>query len=152
MRTGRDVGAAHGVVGNEAMVAQMRKGALEYCVMALIGDDERYGFELVQRLRDFDGVVTTEGTIYPLLSRLRKDGRVETSWRESDSGPPRRYYRLTESGRESLERFAREWERFRDSVNAILKERTTRSSRQSEFPSLLPAGTGTTPSAAPPGR
>ena len=61
----------------------MRKGALEYCVMALMSDDERYGFELVQTLRDFDGVVTTEGTVYPLLSRLRKDGRVETlgaSW------------------------------------------------------------------------
>ncbi len=129
MKTGRDVGAAHDVGGNEAMVAQMRKGALEYCVMALISDDERYGFELVQKLRDFDGVVTTEGTIYPLLSRLRKDGRVETSWRESESGPPRRYYRLTERGRESLERFAREWQRFRDSVNAVLKERGPKSSR-----------------------
>ena len=129
MKPGRDVGAAHDVGGNEAMVAQMRKGALEYCVMALISDDERYGFELVQKLRDFDGVVTTEGTIYPLLSRLRKDGRVETSWCESDSGPPRRYYRLTERGRESLERFAREWERFRDSVNAVLKERGPKSTR-----------------------
>jgi PadR family transcriptional regulator PadR len=105
------------------MVAQMRKGALEYCVMALIGDDERYGFELVQRLRDFDGVVTTEGTIYPLLSRLRKDGRVETSWRESDAGPPRRYYRLTDRGRESLARFEAEWSRFRSSVDAVLAGR-----------------------------
>jgi PadR family transcriptional regulator PadR len=123
VKTGRDVSAADDVVGNEAMVAQMRKGALEYCVMALISDDERYGFELVQKLRDFDGVVTTEGTIYPLLSRLRKDGRVETSWRESASGPPRRYYHLTDKGRESLERFAVEWERFRDSVDAVLNER-----------------------------
>lgn len=123
MKTDRDFGVADDIVGNEAMVAQMRKGALEYCVMALMSDDERYGFELVQKLRDFDGVVTTEGTIYPLLSRLRKDGRVETSWRESDSGPPRRYYRLTERGRDSLERFAGEWERFRDSVNAVLEER-----------------------------
>ncbi len=86
MKTGRDGIAADNIQGNEAMVAQMRKGALEYCVMALMSDQERYGFELVQTLRDFDGVVTTEGTVYPLLSRLRKDGRVETCWRRVQLG------------------------------------------------------------------
>jgi PadR family transcriptional regulator PadR len=123
VKTRQDDGTTEEIINNEAMIAQMRKGALEYCVMTLISDDERYGFELVQKLRGFDGVVTTEGTIYPLLSRLRKDGRVETSWRESASGPPRRYYHLTDKGRESLERFAVEWERFRDAVDAVLKER-----------------------------
>jgi PadR family transcriptional regulator PadR len=131
VKTRRDGTAADNVVGNEAMVAQMRKGALEYCVMALMTDDERYGFELVQTLRDFDGVVTTEGTVYPLLSRLRKDGRVETAWRESVSGPPRRYYHLTDKGRESLERFAVEWERFRDAVDAVLNGRRSENNAQS---------------------
>jgi PadR family transcriptional regulator PadR len=105
---------------NEALISQMRKGALEYCVMALVSQEARYGFELVQKLSQFDGMVTTEGTIYPLLSRLRKDGRVETTWQESESGPPRRYYKLTDAGRSALGRFSEEWLRFRDSVDSVL--------------------------------
>jgi PadR family transcriptional regulator, regulatory protein PadR len=64
----------------------------------LLRDGERYGFDLVRELSNGVGLVTSEGTIYPLLTRLRKDDLVTTTWRESDSGPPRRYYRLTESG------------------------------------------------------
>src|ERR1039458_6426759 len=81
-------------------LAQMRKGALEYCVLALLKDGERYGFELVRDLSAAE-LVTSEGTIYPLLSRLRQDGSVETTWRESTQGPPRRYYKLTSSGKAS---------------------------------------------------
>ena len=77
----------------------MRKGTLQYCVLALLADEERYGFDLVRSLAETDGMVTSEGTIYPLLSRLRRDGLVETTWRESTSGPPRRYYKLTAAGR-----------------------------------------------------
>ena len=76
----------------DALLAQMRKGTLQYCVLALLADEERYGFDLVRSLAETDGMVTSEGTIYPLLSRLRRDGLVETTWRESTSGPPRRYY------------------------------------------------------------
>jgi PadR family transcriptional regulator, regulatory protein PadR len=68
-------------------------------------------------------MVTTEGTIYPLLSRLRRDGLVETSWRESSSGPPRRYYRLTHEGRTALAAFSGEWTTFRDAVDRFLDER-----------------------------
>jgi PadR family transcriptional regulator PadR len=64
--------------------------------------------------------VTSEGTIYPLLSRLRRDGLVETTWRESESGPPRRYYRLTREGQRALDTFVRDWTRFRDAVDAVL--------------------------------
>ena len=84
------------------LIAQMRRGSLEYCVLALLQQRERYGFELVQNLGQVDGMVTSEGTIYPLLSRLRRDGVVETFWRESNSGPPRRYYQLTDQGRTEL--------------------------------------------------
>jgi PadR family transcriptional regulator PadR len=80
------------------VLSQLRRGILEYCVLALLRDDDRYGFELVRALSNVDGLVTSEGTIYPLLTRLRKDQYVTTFWRESDSGPPRRYYRLTEAG------------------------------------------------------
>jgi PadR family transcriptional regulator PadR len=105
------------------VLAQLRRGTVEYCVLALLQDGERYGFELVRELAGVDGLVTSEGTIYPLLTRLRKDQLVTTFWRESDSGPPRRYYRLTDAGEAALAAFTSEWARFRDSVDAILTGR-----------------------------
>ena len=91
----------------------MRRGTLQYCVLSLLADEERYGFDLVRGLAEMDGMVTSEGTIYPLLSRLQ----------ESPSGPPRRYYRLTERGRSALDGFRLEWRRFRDAVDHFV-ERT----------------------------
>lgn len=100
----------------------MRRGALEFCVLALLAHHEHYGFELVQQLSRTDGLLVSEGTIYPLLSRLRRDGLVETEWRESTSGPPRKYYRLTRDGIEALSRYREQWEIFRDAVDSILYE------------------------------
>jgi len=104
----------------DALLAQMRRGTLQYCVLALLASEERYGFDLVRGLAEVDGMVTSEGTIYPLLSRLRRDGLVESSWRESPSGPPRRYYRATSAGRAALEDFRREWSPFRDAVDTFV--------------------------------
>jgi PadR family transcriptional regulator, regulatory protein PadR len=95
---------------------------LEFCVLALLRDSERYSYELVRALGDADGLVTTEGTLYPLLGRLRREGVVETTWRESSSGPPRRYYRLTPDGHAALGAFLAEWKRFRGSVDALLEK------------------------------
>jgi PadR family transcriptional regulator PadR len=106
--------------GPRGAITQLLKGTLEYCVLALLRDRERYGFELVRTLGDIDGLVTSEGTIYPLLSRLRRDGLVETTWQESDAGPPRRYYQLTTAGRYALDDFAAEWTRFRSAVDLII--------------------------------
>jgi PadR family transcriptional regulator PadR len=99
----------------------MRRGVLEFCVLALLREEERYGFDLVRALSEVDGMVTSEGTIYPLLSRLRRDGLVSTTWRESPTGPPRRYYRLTARGREALEGFSKQWARFREGVDAFVR-------------------------------
>jgi PadR family transcriptional regulator PadR len=99
------------------LIAQMRRGTLQYCVLALLAQEERYGFDLVKALGEVEGMVTSEGTIYPLLSRLRRDGLVETSWQESPAGPPRRYYRLSAAGDAALGEFIREWGRFRDAVD-----------------------------------
>jgi PadR family transcriptional regulator PadR len=107
----------------EALLTQMRRGTLQYCVLALLAEEERYGFDLVRALAEADGMVTSEGTIYPLLSRLRRDGLVESTWQESPSGPPRRYYRLTEAGRAALEGFKREWDRFRDAVDYFVERK-----------------------------
>jgi PadR family transcriptional regulator PadR len=99
----------------------MRRGAIEYCVLALLREDEMYGFELTRALAAADGLVTSEGTVYPLLARLRREGLVETFWRESSQGPPRRYYRLTRDGRAALEAFVVQWRRFRDTVDGLLE-------------------------------
>src|SRR5258706_1380368 len=101
-------------------LTELRRGVLEHCVLAVMRRKETYAFEIVRVLSDEGGLVTSEGTIYPLLSRLRRDGLVETTWRESESGPPRRYYRLTTEGERALDTFAAEWTRFRDAVDAVL--------------------------------
>jgi PadR family transcriptional regulator PadR len=102
------------------VLTQLRRGTIEYCVLAVLADSEEYAFELVRRLSAVDGLVTSEGTIYPLLSRLRRDAMVTTTWQESDSGPPRKYYRLTPAGRRALSGFTEEWTRFRDAVDELL--------------------------------
>lgn len=107
----------------EGLIAQLRRGTLQYCVLALLAEEERYGFDLVRALGEVDGMVTSEGTIYPLLSRLRRDGLVESTWRESDAGPPRRYYVATKAGRAALKAFDAEWSRFRDGVDHFLERK-----------------------------
>jgi PadR family transcriptional regulator PadR len=111
-----------GTKGRETAISQLRRGVLEFCVLALLRDGERYSYELVRALGDADGLVTTEGTLYPLLGRLRREGVVDTTWRESPSGPPRRYYHLTSDGQAALGGFMSEWARFRDSVDALLEK------------------------------
>jgi PadR family transcriptional regulator len=103
-------------------LSQLRRGVLEFCVLSLLRDEQLYGFDLVRRLGDVDGLVTTEGTIYPLLSRLRRDGWVTTSWVESEAGPPRRYYALAPAGAHALDAFTAQWRRFRDAVDHLLGE------------------------------
>jgi PadR family transcriptional regulator PadR len=111
--------------GAQKAVSQLRRGVLEYCVLALLRGRPRYGVELVRELGEADALVTSEGTIYPLLSRLRRDELVETSWQESPSGPPRRYYALTEQGAQALGEFAGEWVRFRDAVEQFIGASTS---------------------------
>jgi len=89
-------------------------------VLALPERRPHYGFDLVQESAQVDGMVTSEGTIYPLLGRLRRDHLVDTDWQESSSGPPRRYYRLTADGERALELFRDEWLVFRTGVDTLL--------------------------------
>ena len=103
-------------------VPQLRRGVLEFCVLSLLDGEPRYGFDLVRRLAADEVLVTSEGTIYPLLSRLRRDGWVSTTWVESESGPPRRYYAVTPDGRRALQAFVADWCRFRDAVDSLLLE------------------------------
>ncbi len=104
-------------------LSDLGRGVVEYCVLALIRDQETYAFDIV-RVLSTRGLVTSEGTIYPLLARLRRDGVVSTDWRESDSGPPRRYYRITDKGRRALDTFVADWTSFRDVVDGLLPSAT----------------------------
>src|SRR5437773_9619541 len=106
----------------ESLITQMRRGTLEYCVLALLRAQPGYGFDLVRTLAEADGLITSEGTIYPLLSRLRRDGLVTTTWRESDAGPPRRYYRITAAGRHILDGFTSDWTTFSSAVDSLLAD------------------------------
>ena len=105
-------------------MSQIRRGAIEYCVLALLESRDRYGLEITKALTEADELVTSEGTIYPLLTRLRNDELVDTYLQESSEGPPRRYYHLTPAGREVLGTFRQQWTRFRDSVDDVLKGAT----------------------------
>ena len=109
------------VGGNDKLLAQMRRGSIEYCVLALLQSGDRYGFEITRELAAADGLVTSEGTVYPILTRLRNVGLVDTYWQESSEGPPRRYYRITSKGELALKPFVEQWERFRDAVDSILR-------------------------------
>ena len=102
------------------VISELRRGVLEHCVLAVVRERESYGFDIVRTLSRTGGLVTSEGTIYPLLSRLRRDGLVTTTWRESETGPPRRYYRITAEGRHALALFTDEWRHFRAAVDVVL--------------------------------
>lgn len=100
-------------------MTQLRRGALEHCVLALLESGERYGYDLVGQLSEA-GLVASEGTVYPLLSRLRREELVTTNWRDSPDGPPRRYYSLTPTGQAALAQFRVAWRGFCTAVDAIL--------------------------------
>ncbi|WP_043499962.1 PadR family transcriptional regulator [Georgenia sp. SUBG003] len=111
------------VPGEDAILSNLRRGALEYCVLALLRSGPRYGLDIA-RVLTVDGVLMSgEGTLYPLLARLRKAGLVETTWQESTAGPPRRYYALTDDGERALATFNQVWHPFRDAVDAALEQR-----------------------------
>ncbi len=91
-------------------------------MLALLAREERYGYQIAQGLNESAGLAVGEGTIYPLLSRLQREGLVSSQWRESPAGPPRKYYSLTSSGRQALISKAQAWEDFSRAVHGILQE------------------------------
>lgn len=103
-------------------LAQLRKGIVEIAVLALLRDRSRYGGELVDALAERPALAVSAGTVYPLLTRLRTAGWVETTWEESPVGPPRKYYTLTQKGRAELTRLSAAWRQLSDSLTALLEE------------------------------
>lgn len=102
----------------EAIEIQLKKGALELCVLALLHKQDSYAYEIASRLADAIGM--GEGTIYPLMRRLQSDRLVETYLVESSEGPPRKYYRLSDAGKKSFENQQMAWKSFSGAVETIL--------------------------------
>lgn len=102
------------------MNIQFKKGVLELCVLVLLDKEDRYGYELVQKISR--QISISEGSVYPLLRRLTKEGYFTTYLQESTEGPSRKYYRLTDEGRDYLHQLVQEWKDFTNGVNQLIKE------------------------------
>lgn len=99
---------------------QLRKGSLELAILASLWNGKLYGLEILRVLKQDSALVVAEGTIYPLLTRLKSEGLVDSEWVESDAGHPRKYYRLTAAGRRRVRQMARAWFAFSGSLNHLL--------------------------------
>lgn len=100
--------------------AQMRKGILEFCILSLLKDKDCYTSEILEMLKDAK-LLVVEGTIYPLLTRLKNDELLSYRWEESTSGPPRKYYKLTDQGNDFLKELAITWTELNNAVTTITK-------------------------------
>ena len=107
----------------ENWTTQLRKGLLELAILNSLSGGQLYGYDIVRRLGDVDSLVITEGTVYPILSRLRNEKYIESTIEESSSGPPRKYYRLTPRGREELRRMNQHWQQLHEALGSLRKER-----------------------------
>jgi PadR family transcriptional regulator PadR len=102
------------------MNIQFKKGVLELCVLSMLAQEDRYGYDLASNLSQ--KIDISDGTIYPILRRLKDEGFVTTYLQEASGGPPRKYYALTETGVAEQKKLEVEWNEFVGSVNVILKE------------------------------
>lgn len=105
--------------------AQMRKGVLEYCILSILKDGEAYTSDILETLKDAKMLVV-EGTIYPLLTRLKNAGLLTYRWEESTSGPPRKYYDLTGTGKLFLNELNTTWSELQEAVNKVTREKSTK--------------------------
>lgn len=101
--------------------AQMRRGILEFCILLIISKGNVYTNDILKELKTAD-LIVVEGTIYPLLSRLKNSGILNYSWRESKTGPPRKYYCLTDKGGKTLRDLAKTWQGLDKSISALIKK------------------------------
>lgn len=104
---------------------QLRKGVLELCILNDIRNRKMYGYEIVRRLRKIEGLIISEGTIYPILSRLKRQGLVKTYMQESPEGPPRKYYKLTQQGEDMIARMNAYWQAITNQTDSIKKGEQT---------------------------
>jgi PadR family transcriptional regulator PadR len=100
--------------------AQMRKGILEYCILSVLKRGEAYPSDLLQELKEAQ-LIVVEGTIYPILTRLKNEGLLNYRWEESSQGPPRKYYALTQDGKLFLKELSKTWNELSNAVKELTK-------------------------------
>ena|SRR5215469_17894837 len=108
------------VKADEGVLTELRRGVLGPCVLSLLEVRPRFGLELVRDLAAADGLLTSEGTVYPLLNRLRDAGLVTSEWQDNPGERARRYYTITDAGKQSLAGFRGEWASFSATVTAVV--------------------------------
>ncbi len=102
--------------------SQIKRGTLEYCILLMIAQKPTYGYELINNLDKYPMIATKENTMYPLLRRLLKEGYISSEWKEVSEGvPPRKYYNITDLGKEYLDEMSAEWENLAFSISEIKK-------------------------------
>jgi PadR family transcriptional regulator PadR len=106
---------------DEKWMAQIRRGALELCILAILARGKRYGYDIAHALSGAEGPEIKEGTIYPLLNRLRIEGLIDAEWQLSPQGPQRKYYTLTATGAQRLAAMRAEWRRFAADVDRLIE-------------------------------
>lgn len=102
----------------EQKFSTIRKGLLEFLILKIISADKVYVADMMEKLEDTD-FATQEGTLYPLLSKMRREELVDYEWRESESGPPRKYYKLTVKGKSQLAEFTDYWKHLNTTINQL---------------------------------
>lgn len=112
--------------------AQMRKGVLEFCILSVLKEKDAYTSEILDTLKNAK-LLVVEGTVYPLLNRLKNDGLLNYRWEESTSGPPRKYYGLTENGKIFLNELNGTWTELSDAVNIITSPKSNISNNANQI-------------------
>jgi PadR family transcriptional regulator PadR len=109
------------VATRQDRATQLLHGVLDMCLLSIIDEETSYGYEMVHKLRDRGLDLASEGSIYPLLSRLQKQGMIEGYLVQSSEGPARKYYRMSAKGRRTLVLWRDDWHRFRDAVDTVIE-------------------------------
>jgi len=99
--------------------SQVRKGTLDFIILICLKEKEQYGYEMIKNIKNVTGMEISEGTIYPLLNRLKKDNLITSHWVEMDTGIPRKYYQITPNGQQVLKEMTSSWEQFNLSLKLI---------------------------------
>ena len=107
----------------ENTIAQMKKGVLDMCILSIINNERMYPSDIIQQLKKSE-LIVVEGTLYPILSRLKNSGLLEYHWQESPSGPPRKYFTITQEGKKALQVLELSWDHFVSCVNQSLKTKS----------------------------
>jgi len=107
-------------MSHETWQEQLRRGSLDLAILLSVSPGPRYGLAIIQHLDAFTDLVVTEGTIYPILARLTREGLLDATWVEDEAPHPRKYYRLTRAGAQRLEQMKREWRAFADKIRRLI--------------------------------